>query len=176
MNELTPVVVISGPVGVGKTSVGWELTECLEEAGIPHTFVDYDVLRATYPRPAGDRWGNKLGYKNLADIWRNCAEAGSRNLIIADVVEDSSTVDALNTCVPDASITVVQLSATTETLAERVRQRELGTGLEWHLNRSMELAELLTRPSVPADLRQETDGLSLRDIAASIQSKINWLT
>ncbi|MBE9028535.1 ATP-binding protein [filamentous cyanobacterium LEGE 11480] len=56
-----PVLIISGPVGVGKTSVANAVSEELIHHAIPHTFVDLDQLRYTYPRPIGDRFGSQLG-------------------------------------------------------------------------------------------------------------------
>ena len=87
-----PLLVISGPVGVGKTTVGNELSTSLERRRVAHTFIDLDTLAETYPRPPGDRFGNRLALLNLRDVWINCAAAGSRNLIVARVVE---TRDAL---------------------------------------------------------------------------------
>lgn len=82
-----PLLVISGPVGVGKTTVGNEVSNVLNRQGIAHTFIDIDSLAETYPRPPDDRFGNRLALLNLRDVWANCVAAGSRNLIVARVVE-----------------------------------------------------------------------------------------
>jgi len=79
----TPVLVLSGPVGVGKTSVGEEVSEVLNTQGIPHTFVDFDQLRYTYPRIPKDPWNNGLGLKNLNAIWKNGFSRGARNLVLS---------------------------------------------------------------------------------------------
>ena len=67
----TPIVLISGPVGVGKSTVGCEVAEILERQETSHTFVDFDQIRYTFPRPADDPWGNLLGLENLQAIWRH---------------------------------------------------------------------------------------------------------
>ena len=167
-----PLLLISGPVGVGKSSVGNELSEILLEIAVPHTFIDFDNLAATHPHPSGDRFGTRLALANLRDVWRNCAAAGSRNLIVAAVVEDREFVDDLARVVPGADVVVCQLRATTATLETRVCARELGSARTWHLERAVELARLLER--APVDLRVGTDDRSLRDIAAEVAGAVQW--
>ena len=43
----TPIAVISGPVGVGKSSTADELSEIMENDEVPHTYIDLDHLRYT---------------------------------------------------------------------------------------------------------------------------------
>lgn len=170
----TAVVLISGPVGVGKTSVGWEVSELLERSSVAHTFIDFDNLRATYPRPADDGWGNALAFENLRDVWRNCSRAGSRNLVVATVVEHHPFQDQIQSVVPRAQLSTCQLSASVEILESRVRQRELGSGLERHVKRSGELAGILARADVPCDFRIATDGRSVTEIAGEIVDQMPW--
>ena len=176
MTSRVPVALISGPVGVGKTTVGEELSEQLARANVPHTFVDFDQLRYTYPHPADDRWGNRLGLANLADVWRNCAAAGSQNLVLSYVVEETDFLNELAAAVPGADVTCIQLSAEVATLHERLRRRELGSGLQWHLDRATELSRLLQLARTPADHRIATDGRSIADIAADVRQRVAWLS
>ena len=163
--ERVPLLLISGPVGVGKTSVGFEVSDLLCEQEVAHTFIDLDQLRYTYPRPVGDRFGGSLGMKNLRDVWRNAVEAGSRNLIISSVIETWADVEDIRQVVPGADVVVCQLRARVETLAVRVRQREKGKRLEWHLRRSAELAEILAGEAVPVDFEVWTDEIGVGAIA-----------
>lgn len=171
----TPVVLISGPVGVGKTTVAQELSELLERSSIPHTFIDFDNLRATYPRAADDRWGNRLALDNLSEVWLNCSRAGSKNLIIADVVETRQFLREIQTAIPHAQLVTCQLSASVAELENRVRRRELGSGLEWHVKRSAELAGILERADVPCDFRIVTDGRSVAEIAGDMVDLVPWV-
>ena len=72
-----PLLVISGPVGTGKTTIGNEVSSSLERQGVAHTFIDMDTLAETYPRPPDARFGDRLALLNLCDVWANCAATGS---------------------------------------------------------------------------------------------------
>jgi len=63
-----PLLIISGPVGVGKTTVAEELNSILSREGIAHTYIDLDVLAETYPRLADDRFNSRLALRNLRDV------------------------------------------------------------------------------------------------------------
>lgn len=169
-----PVLLISGPVGVGKSTAAGELSESLAAAGTPHTFIDFDNLRHTYPRPADDPWGDGLAFTHLSAIWSSCAAAGSRNLVVATVVETQSFVDRIGEVVPGAHIVTCQLDASLATLAVRVRSRERGSGLDWHLRRAGELAAILKGAEAPCDVRIDTEDRSVVDVAAALFAAVEW--
>lgn len=168
-----PLLLISGPVGVGKTSVGEEVSSALKRRGVAHTFVDMDCLAATYPRPSDDRFGTRLALLNLREVWANCMAAGSRNLIISRVVETQHEVEDIQHMVPNSRPVVCLLRASNLTLVERVRARELGSGRSWHEERAIELAESLEK-SAPADFVIDTEGRPLSEIADEVVAKIDW--
>lgn len=170
-----PLVIISGPVGVGKTSVGNEISVQLEGRGVAHTFVDLDTLAMTFPRPADDPFASRLACTNLRDIWTNCAAAGSRNLIVARVIESPRHVAEIQAAVPGSVATVCQLRASDETLVARVGRREIGSEYEWHANRAVELAQSLPA-TAPPDFFVDTEGRAVPDIANDIVSRVGWQT
>jgi len=170
----TPVLLLSGPVGVGKTSVGEEVSGVLDMQGIPHTFVDFDQLRYTYPRIPEDPWSSGLGLKNLKAIWKNGFTRGARNLVLSTVVEDHDFIDGLSRVIPDSEVSTFQLFATPETLQTRVEKREIGSGLEWHKNRALELLEILSGSEAPSDRRIDTEGKSITMLAEEIVGLIEW--
>jgi hypothetical protein len=168
--EKTPVLIVTGPVGVGKTAVGWAIADRLEGAGVPHAFVDMDALRACFPRPAGDPFHEALGLRNLAAVWANCREAGARRLVLADVVE-SRDVAAYRAAVPGAEITVARLAASPEVIAGRIRGRESGDSLRWHLARAVELAALMERRGV-GDVVVAAGEVTADEVAAEILGRV----
>ena len=168
-----PVLLITGPVGAGKTSVAGEISDLLGEAGMPNAFVDVDALRWSYPSPPDDPFRTRLALRNLAAVWPNFRAEGAERLILADVLEDRADLAGYEAAVPGAIITVVRLRATVATLQERVRGREQGFGLAWHLHRAAELAAQMDRDRLE-DLLVETDGKSLNALANEIFARTGW--
>ncbi|HET7036837.1 MAG TPA: hypothetical protein VFI42_14225 [Thermomicrobiaceae bacterium] len=175
MATIVPTLLITGPVGVGKTTVASEVSELLEAARIAHAFVDIDALRWCYPGPPGDRFRAGLALRNLAAIWPNFAACGATRLVLADVLEDRAELAGYQRALPGAAITVVRLRAAPETLAARVARRELGAGLEWHLARARELAARMDARPVE-DLLVETEGRGVRAVAEEIVRRAGWLS
>src|SRR5215467_13125610 len=126
MQTSVPVLVVTGPPGVGKTTVAAEVSEQLDQAGVAHAFVDVDSLRWCYPRLAHDRFRIGLAMQNLAAVWVNFQAAGATSLMLADVVESREELVRYQAAVPGADVLVVRLHATQAALAARLGQREVG--------------------------------------------------
>lgn len=174
MNESIPVMLITGPVGAGKTTVASIVSELLEGAKIAHAFVDIDSLRWSYPSPAHDRFRVELAMKNLAAIWPNFRAAGAIRLVLADVLESREDLVQYTRAVPGADIFVVRLQASLDTLQSRLKQRELGAYLDWHLQRASVLSVQMDRDKVE-DILLDTDGKSVNTIASEILVRSNWV-
>ena len=169
-----PTLIVTGPVGVGKTSVAYEVANLLEAAALPHACIDMDTLRSCYPRPAHDRFNLALGLKNLGVVWENCRLAGATHLVLADVVETPDERADYRAAVPGATLTIVRLRADLATLTARVSGRETGAGLEWHLRRTAELAAQMEKRRVE-DFTVETNGRVVTAIAREIVDRCGWL-
>ena len=168
-----PLLIVTGPVGVGKTTVAYEVSKLLEAVALPHACIDMDTLRSCYPAPAGDRFNVALGLRNLAAVWVNCRATGATHLIVADVIESREELRGYREAVPGAAITVVRLRATLSTLTGRVTRREVGSGHDWHLLRAAELASQMDRDQVE-DAAVETDGRAVTAIAREIVERSGW--
>lgn len=171
--QTIPLLIITGPVGVGKTTVAYEVSRLLETAKVPHACIDMDTLRSCYPAPAGDRFNVALGLRNLAAVWANCRATGAAYLIVADVIESRDALQGYREAVPGAAISVVRLRATLGTLTGRVTQREVGSGHDWHLHRSAELAAQMDRDQVE-DVVVDTDGRTVAAIAREVAELSSW--
>lgn len=174
MNTNVPVLLITGPVGAGKTTVASIVSELLEGAQIPHAFVDIDSLRWSYPSPPHDRFRTELAMKNLAAIWPNFHAVGATHLVLADVLESREELSQYREAVPAADILVVRLQASLDTLQSRLKQRELGAYLDWHLQRAAVLSQQMNRDKVE-DILVDTDGKSVHTIASEILVRSNWV-
>lgn len=166
-DQRAKLLLLSGPVGVGKTTVGHELSERLARRAVPHTFVDLDALAQTFPRAQGDPFGTGLALRNLRAVWSNARAAGAKLLIVSRVVENVDDVAAIERAVALSPAITCQLSASEQTLAEQIARREVGTGFERQRKRAIELARTLAS-SGPADFTVETDGGTVADIADEV--------
>lgn len=170
-----PVLLITGPVGVGKTSVFAEIEDLLQNAGMRFAAVELDALSYCHPRQRGDdRFRTKLTFRNLAAVWQNFQAAGAERLVLSCVVESRRELARYRRAVPGADIVVVRLTARDVTLRSRVRRREIGLGREWHERRATELARIMERARVE-DLVVDTDRRTVHAIAREILDRTGWM-
>src|SRR5438105_15288750 len=55
-----PTLLVTGPVGVGKSTVAAAVSDLLTMRGVAHAFADMDCFSHFHPRPADDRFGSRL--------------------------------------------------------------------------------------------------------------------
>lgn len=147
-NEI-PVVVVTGPVGAGKSTVMEAMSEVLEGRGIRHAAIDQDYLRVVHPYPDDEPFGATVGYRNLAAIWPNLVDYEVRCVIIAGVVEDmAGSRAALTAAMPGTKVTVVRLDVPLPLVLERLAGRETGDSLAWSQHRAPELQGIMVRNGI----------------------------
>lgn len=152
-----PVLVLTGPVGAGKTSVLGEISYILNERGVPHAAIEMDALSDYCPRPTYDPYGTDVALRNLGAIWPNFRAAGADRLVLNHHVRTEYDLERLLEVIPGTEVTVVRLRAPLEVLQNRVRQRELGSGLAWHVARAAEAAVLFDESPIPAIVMETAD-------------------
>jgi hypothetical protein len=167
-----PVLLISGPVGAGKTTIAGVIGELLREAGVPHAIVDLAVIGQCWPPPADDPWNERLIHRNLAIMWGQFRQAGARRLVLSRVLEDRSLLRPVGEAVPGAEITVVHLRVTLPMLHARLRRREAGDPA-WYLDAATRLTESML-PGELADHVVDNDERPSREAAAEILRHVGW--
>ncbi len=168
-----PVIVLNGPIGVGKSVVLGEVSDLLQEVEASHCAVDLDALSQTFPRHSNDWFMLRLAVDNLRAVWSNAAQAGAERLVLASVVETISDLQLMLGAVPGAVPFVCRLHAPVALLHERLRRREIGTGLDSHLRRASELATILEDGEVD-DVVVDASDRPLRSIAADVLEAAGW--
>lgn len=169
----TPVLVLTGPVGVGKTAVAEALSSLLNEMGIAHAVIDMDWLRWCYPSPKHDPFHTALGLQNLAAVWANYRAVGAGRLILVDIVEARAELTAYQAAILNARILVVRLHAGLATILRRLEGRESGASLTWHCQRAAELARQMEEHAVE-DLLVQTEGKTVGEIAREVLIQTRW--
>ena len=168
-----PVLVITGPVGVGKSTIAAEAAWLLRQADVPHALIDLDRIEQCWPVPADDPWNERVSHRNLACMWANFRQAGADRLIFARVLETRSLLRRVTEAVPGAQITVVRLWAPVVVLQERIRSRE-ASDPDWFLGAATHTAEVLERAQVEDHL-VDNENRPATVVAGEVLHRVGWL-
>ncbi|WP_188895649.1 hypothetical protein [Microlunatus endophyticus] len=129
--------------------------------------VDMDSLRALSPDDPADPFHAGLGVENLQAIWPQFAARGARWLLLTDAVERPAQRAVYERAVPDAAVIIVRLDVPIDRVHPQLRGREVGSSLEWHLNRSVELQSMMIERGV-GDVIIPVDGQRPSEVARLI--------
>lgn len=77
------ILQIAGPAGVGKTTLGWEISVQLRRAGVSHVVLDSDELDRVWPLSKSER--DSLNRANLSAFWANVSALDQSRLILVGV-------------------------------------------------------------------------------------------
>lgn len=171
MSSQLPVLAISGAVGVGKTSVLIELHDILSTEKIPHGCVERDAL--AYSWPDQGRFNEVMVKRNLSCVVANFLEAGATRILIAGVIETPEDLAVYRRCIPNAEIQVCRLTADLDLRRQRLRVREKGAGLQWHLERTVELDRILDQAEIE-NFRVNNGDRALREVALEVLTRAQW--
>ena len=166
------VLVISGSMGSGKTTVLGESSDLLGAAEILHAAIDLDTLALGHlPAAASD----DLLIRNLAAVWNNYAAAGITRLLLSEVLDTAAKRERLRQTIPGAEIVVCRLRATFITMQQRIRLREPGMLQEQFVARIAELEASLDAGRVE-DFSVQNDGRSVTVVAREVLVRAGWLS
>ena len=168
------VLLIGGRSGVGKSTAGWEVSRQLQAAGVAHCFIEGDNLDQVYPAPPDDPVREKISEANLRAVWANYRDLGHRRLVYTNTAAVLSAPWMTRAMGDDVSFTGALLTAMDETATQRLRMRELGGGLDWHVERSRFAASWLEKEAPPWVTRIATDGVTVEDLAKRLIELANW--
>jgi predicted kinase len=169
---VVPVLVVTGPIGAGKTAVLREADSLLIEADGCHATVELEEIARCWPE-AIERSRTSFVYQNLAALWSNFAAVGASRLLLAALVEQRSALEHVSQAVPGAAVTVVRLHAPLPVLEHRIRLREPGSpdgeldGARWWAQHF--------EGTQPEDFVVETDERPIREIAREVLRLAGWI-
>jgi len=170
------VLLIGGRAGVGKTTVGWEVSAQLRAAAVSHAIVEGDFMGQVHPAPEGDPDRSQIVETNLTAVWANYRQLGYRRLIYTNTLSvlPSTTGMFERAMGADVRIVRVLLTANHRTVAERLVSREIGSELEETLMSSTYRAGLLAEQVSPDTLRIATDQRRVTEIARDVVAATGW--
>jgi hypothetical protein len=122
-----PFLLVCGPRGVGKSSVGFQVFFEVMQSGIKAAYVDVDLDQVSFCRPIEDDPDTeRVKARNLARIWSVYERAGARCLVASGDVGSSDVMDAHAAAVPTLALSICRLQAHGESLKERMLTRGRG--------------------------------------------------
>jgi hypothetical protein len=170
------VLLIGGRAGVGKTTVGWEVSALLRSEAVAHAIIDGDFMGQVHPAPEGDPHRSEITETNLTAVWRNFVQRGYRRLVYTNTMSVLPEATGMFERAMGAGvgITRVLLTASDATARERLVRRELGSELEQELEGSVRKARLLDQRAPAETVRVATDGRLVVDIAREVVAATGW--
>ncbi len=171
MGARIKVLVISGSMGSGKTTVLGEASDLLSSGDIHHAAIDLDGLMLGH-FPSGPR--DDLQDRNLEALWGNYAAAGVTRLLLAEALETAAGREQIRQAIPGAEITVCRLRAGIDTMQQRVRLREPGMLQDQFIARVATLEAVLDTAGVE-DFSVKNDGRSITEVAREMLVRAGWL-
>lgn len=176
------LLLITGPAGVGKSTLCWEMSAQLQAANVAHAVIESDELDRVYPKPSREELDRLLpgtidfSSVNLAALWSTYRALGHTRLIMSGVMlHPAFDRRWILAAIPDAAMTTIRLIASEATLLARLAQREIGSGANEQAQRSLMQARRIEGEGSCDMLRIDTDGATPVALASDILRKVGWL-
>jgi len=166
------LIVITGSMGAGKTTVMAEASDLLAARGVVHAAIDLDELGIAH---LGARHDDDLPYRNLESVWHNYREAGIDALLLAAAVVSRAELERIRGALRATRMVVCRLRAPLEAMQSRIRAREPGMLQGQFVARAAALDEMLDAASLE-DFAVVNDGRPVTDVAREMLVGAGWLS
>lgn len=182
------VVLITGPTGVGKSTIGFRFyMKCLN-AGLTAGYVDLSQIGFVQPADEVDPDNHHLKARNLAAIWRNYRAAGATHLVATGTIAGLADLRRYADELDGTDIAIIRLRAGRAELRLRIMSRAAGgswpeTGdrlrgqsaefLADVADQAIQADEALDRSDV-GGVVVDTSGLSPDEAASVIADVVGW--
>ena len=167
------LLIITGSMGAGKTSVLAEASDILTMHDITHAAVDLDALGLAHFPPAVVSDG--LMYRNLQSFCKNYVSVGIRRVLLARAMEDRAELELCRGIVAAPNTVVCRLTASIEAMEERVKSRESGLLQRKYVSRVAKLNAVLDEARLE-DFTVINENRSLTEVAQEMLIKAGWVS
>ena len=167
-------VLVIGTIGAGKTVVAIEMGEILEESGIRSAILDLDWLGWVHRGPGQHVAVDDLIASNLGAIVPNFGAVGIHHYVLARSIRSVEQVAGLKDAFDGASLVVARLTASKETISNRLRNRDEGEVLKEHLVQAEHFAAEQAQADL-ADFDISNESGSVREVATEILLRLGWI-
>jgi adenylylsulfate kinase-like enzyme len=167
------LLIITGSMGAGKTGVLGEASDILALRNISHAAIDLDAFGlARLPAEADNR---DLMYRNLQSVCKNYADANVTRLLLARALETRAELELCRKMVSAKNTFVCRLTASIETMEQRVRIRESGIAQRNYVARVAELNGILDGARLE-DFTVNNESRSVTELAREMLNRAGWIS
>jgi len=166
------LLIITGSMGSGKSTVLAAATDLLTLEGIPHAAIDLDTLGVCHLPVEVN--GTGVGLRNLRCVWENYAALVLNRLLLATAIETRMALEASRHAVAAKRTVICRLRLSVETMQRRVRLREPGSFQQDFVARVTELEDMLDRAQLEDFWLANEDG-SATGVAQEMLVRAGWL-
>jgi hypothetical protein len=166
------LLIITGSMGAGKTSVLAEASDILAMRHIVHAAIDLDALGLAHL--ASTASNDSVMYRNLESVCQNYSSLGVSRLLVARAMEDSVELKLCQSVVSAAKTVVCRLTASIPTMEHRVKARESGISQCKYVDRVATLNRTLDRARLE-DFIVINENRSVSDVAKEVLVKAGWI-
>jgi hypothetical protein len=167
------LLIITGSMGSGKTSVLGEASDLLALRNIVHAAIDLDGLGLAYLPSVTDKNGPM--YSNLKSVCHNYAALDVKRVLLARAIETRNELEICRGIVSARNTVVCRLTASIETMEQRVRMRESGLEQRKYVARVSDLNTLLDRVRLE-DFSVPNENRPVCEVAQEMLTKAGWIS
>lgn len=167
------MLIISGGMGAGKSTVLAEASDILGLRHIAHAAIDLDALGLAHLPSAASNDG--VMYRNLQSVCKNYASLGVRRILLARAMEDRAELELCRGIVSATNTVVCRLTASIEAMQQRVKMRESGVSQGEYVARVEKLNAILDRARLE-DFTVSSESRPLTEIAHEMLVKAGWIS
>ena len=172
-NITKSLLIITGTMGSGKTSVLGEASDILKLHNIVHAAVDVDALGLAY-LPAAVA-NDEVMHGNLQSVCDNYASIGVTRFLFGRALESRAELDLYRRIVLPTNTLVCRLTANIETMERRVKERESGVSQGEYVGRVAKLNVVLDRVRCE-DFSITNENRSISAVAQEMLAKAGWIS
>jgi hypothetical protein len=176
------LLLITGTMGAGKTSVMREASDILARRQIVHAAIDLDALGTAHlPSNGGSPAGvisatpsDGVMYENLRSVCWNYAVLGVQRFLVARAFENAAQLKLCREIIPAVHTMVCRLTASLATMERRVEIRDSGISQLELVARVPELNAILDRARLE-DFVVANENRLLTQTAIEMLVKAGWI-
>jgi hypothetical protein len=171
-NQGADLLVITGTMGAGKSTVMAEASDLLERERIEHAAIDVDFLGLAYVESTPTN--HDAMYANLECVCKNYARLGVRRFLLVRSVETREELERCRHAASAGTVVACRLTAGMPTLRQRIIRRETGILQSEYLARVETLNAILDVACLE-DFAVVNESRPVTEVAREMLIRAGWL-